>query len=190
MFAIDIAMSTGDGKPRDLGIRTTVYKRAVDQKYALKNKASREFFNEVNRRFPTLPFSTRSLPDEKAAKLGVRECVTHGLMLPYPVLHERKGDFVAHTKFTVLLLPNGTLQVSGLPPATYNALVASGAVSAEGVQTLNGNIGKILFEQYQKENPSAVLPENIAAILNEVKPENKKKAKKAAKAAAVASPVA
>lgn len=190
VYAIDIAMSTGDGKPRDLGMRTTVYKRAVDQKYALKNKASREFFNEVNRRYPTLPFSTRSLPDEKAAKLGVRECVTHGLMLPYPVLHERKGDFVAHTKFTVLLLPNGTLQVSGLPPATYNALVATGAVSAEGVQTLNGNIGKLLFAEYQKENPSAVLPENIAAILNEVKPENKKKAKKAAKAAAVASTVA
>ena len=184
VYAIDIAMSTGDGKPRDMGMRTTVYKRAVDQKYALKNQASRAFFNEVNKRYPTLPFSTRSLPDEKAAKLGVRECVTHGLMLPYPVLHERKGDFVAHTKFTVLLLPNGTLQITGLPPVTFNALVASGKVSAEGVQTLNGNIGKILFEQYQAENPDAKLPENIAEILNEKKPENKKKAKKAAKAAA------
>jgi ABC-type polar amino acid transport system ATPase subunit len=106
-------------------------------------------------------------------------------MLPYPVLHERKGDFVAHVKFTVLLMPNGTLQVSGLPPATYNALVASGTVSSEGVQSMNGNIGKILFQQYQLENPDAKLPENIEAILNEVKPENKKKAKKAAKAAAV-----
>ena len=182
VYAIDIAMSTGDGKPRDMGMRTTVYKRAVDQKYALKNQASRAFFNEVNKRYPTLPFSTRSLPDEKAAKLGVRECVTHGLMLPYPVLHERKGDFVAHTKFTVLLLPNGTLQITGLPPVTFNALVASGKVSAEGVQTLNGNIGKILFEQYQAEHPDAKLPENIAEILNEKKPENKKKAKKMADA--------
>ena len=28
-------------------------------------KSSRAFFNEVNKRFPTLPFSLRSLPDEK-----------------------------------------------------------------------------------------------------------------------------
>jgi hypothetical protein len=164
-----------------------VYKRAVDIKYALKNKASREFFNDVNKRFPTLPYSLRSLADEKAAKMGVRECVTHGLMQQYPVLHERKGDFVAHVKFTVMLLPNGTLQVCGLPPVTFNAMVATGAASTEGVQMMNGNIGKILFNQYLTEQPEAVLPESLKEVLEQVKAENKKKAKKAAKAAAAAA---
>jgi hypothetical protein len=108
-------------------------------------------------------------------------------MLPYPVLHERKGDFVAHVKFTVLLLPNGTLQISGLPPVTYQALVKSGTVSAEGVQPMNGNIGKLLFAQQKVERPEAVEHEAIMQVLNEVKAENKKKAKKAAKAAAAAA---
>lgn len=165
-------------------MRTTVYKRAVDVKYALKNQASRSFFNEVNKKYPTLPFSVRSLTDEKAARMGVRECVNHGLMMPYPVLHERKGDFVAHVKFTVLLLPNGTLQITGLPPVTFNAMCKTGSATTEGVPLMNGNIGRILATQLVTENPTATIPEAINTVLNEVKPENKKKAKKAAKAAA------
>eukprot|EP01037_Dinobryon_pediforme_P041530 gene41530-51348_t len=86
VFALDVAMSSGEGRPRDSGLRTTVHKRAVERKYSLKNKSSRAFFNEVNRRYPTLPFSVRALPDEKAAKMGVRECVTHQILMPYPVL--------------------------------------------------------------------------------------------------------
>lgn len=179
-------MSTGEGKPRELGSRTTVYKRAVERKYALKSKSSRSFFNDVNKRYPTLPFSIRSLDDEKAAKLGVRECVNHGLLMPYPVLHERTGDFVAHVKFTVLLMPNGTLQISGLPPVTLQAMRTTGSVAAEVVAALppvGGNIGKYLCEKKE-------VPENILEILNQVKPENKKKAKKvaAAKAKAAAAP--
>ena len=84
-------------RPRDSGLRTTVHKRAVERKYSLKNKSSRAFFNEVNRRYPTLPFSVRALPDEKAAKMGVRECVTHQILMPYPVLAERKGDFIGQS---------------------------------------------------------------------------------------------
>ena len=36
-----------------------------------KVKSSRAFFNEVNKRFPTLPFSLRSLPDEKVRTLRI-----------------------------------------------------------------------------------------------------------------------
>lgn len=121
VYAIDIAMSSGEGKPRQLGERTTVHKRQVEKKYALKNKASRDLLNIVNDKYPTMPFSIRSLTDERGAKLGVRECVNHELLAAYPVLHERKGDIIGHTKFTVLLLQNGnSLVVTGLPPATLD----------------------------------------------------------------------
>lgn len=187
VYAIDIAMTTGDGKPRELGNRTTVYKRAVENKYALKNKSSRAFFNDINKRFPTLPFSLRSMPDEKAAKMGVRECVTHQLLMPYPVLHERNGDFVAHVKFTVLLLPSGTLQISGLPPETYRAMCTLGKAPLD-MPLIGANYGTILCEQLAAAR-SVTVPENLVEILARVKPENKKKAKKAAakKAAATAS---
>lgn len=116
VYAIDVAMTTGEGKPRDLGKRTTVYKRVVDQRYGLKVKASRVFFNEIVKKYPALPFTLRGFPDEKAAKMGVRECVNHNLLQPYQVLHERAGDKIAHVKFTVLLLKDQTVKVTGLAP--------------------------------------------------------------------------
>lgn len=115
VYAIDIAVSSGEGKPRELDTRTTVFKRVVDQTYQLRIKGSRQFFNEVNKRFPTLPFSIRSFADERNARLGIRECVAHNLLVPYPVLYERTGDTMVHIKLTVLLMPNGTIKVTGMP---------------------------------------------------------------------------
>lgn len=170
------------------GVRTTVYKRAVEKKYALKSKTSRQFFNDVNKRFPTLPFSVRSFPDEKTAKLGVRECVNHELLLPYPVLNEKRGDFVAHVKVTVLLLPSGnTAQITGLVPPTYLEAVASGKGEAEA------DLDKKLSASYPvgltlsrilQETKSVSLSENLVNLLNQSPVESKKKAKKAAKKAA------
>ncbi|KAI3988971.1 hypothetical protein MKX01_016542 [Papaver californicum] len=112
VYAIDIVASTGEGKPRLLDERqTTVYKRAVGESYQLKMKASRFIFSEINQNFPIMPFSARAL-EEKRARLGLVECVNHELLQPYPVLHEKPGDFVAHIKFTVLLMPNGSDRIT------------------------------------------------------------------------------
>ncbi|KAI3441406.1 Peptidase_M24 domain-containing protein [Psidium guajava] len=115
VYAIDIVTSTGEGKPKLLDEKqTTVYKRAVDKNYHLKMKASRFIFSEINQKFPILPFSARAL-EEKRARLGLVECVNHELLQPYPVLHEKPGDYVAHTKFTVLLMPNGSDRITSHP---------------------------------------------------------------------------
>lgn len=45
----------------------------------------RYVFNEMNHRFPTLPFTLRALEDEKQARMGVVECLKHDLLHPYPV---------------------------------------------------------------------------------------------------------
>nr|DAD26258.1 TPA_asm: hypothetical protein HUJ06_027726 [Nelumbo nucifera] len=112
VYAIDIVTSTGDGKPKLLDERqTTIYKRAVDKNYHLKMKSSRFIFSEINQKFPIMPFSARAL-EEKRARLGLVECVNHDLLQPYPVLHEKPGDFVAHIKFTVLLMPNGSDRIT------------------------------------------------------------------------------
>jgi methionine aminopeptidase len=118
VYAVDVAMSTGDGKARPGTERTTVFKRNVESNYQLKMKASRAVLTEVDKKFPTLPFTLRHFEDEKQAKMGITECVTHGLMTPYPSLHEYTGD-VAHFKCTVLLLPSGTARVTGLDLPSY-----------------------------------------------------------------------
>jgi len=40
--------------------------------------------------------------------------VEHDLVQPYPVLYEKSGEVVAHVKFTALLLPSGTIKITGM----------------------------------------------------------------------------
>lgn len=63
VIGLDIFVSTGEGKPKEHDSRCTVYKRELEQVYNLKMKSARAFFVEVNKRFPTLPFSIRAMQD-------------------------------------------------------------------------------------------------------------------------------
>uniref|UniRef100_A0A7S2R3P6 Peptidase M24 domain-containing protein n=1 Tax=Eucampia antarctica TaxID=49252 RepID=A0A7S2R3P6_9STRA len=119
VYAIDVAMTTGDGRVRPGELRTTVYKRNVEAQYRLKMKSSRYVLSEVDKKFPTLPFSLTHFDDERQAKMGITECVAHGLLMPYPTLHERSDAKVAHFKSTVLLLPSGTSRVTGIDLPDY-----------------------------------------------------------------------
>jgi len=118
VYAVDVAMSTGDGRARPGELRTTVFKRNVEKNYSLKVKASRQVLAEVDKKYPTLPFTMRHLSDVRTARLGINECIAHGLLTPYPSLHEYSGR-VAHFKCTVLLLPSGTTRVTGLKLPEY-----------------------------------------------------------------------
>lgn len=75
VIGLDVFVSTGEGKPKESEFRTTVYKRELDTQYNLKIKSARAFFSEVNKRFPTLPFSIRAFEDSTMAKVGVLECI-------------------------------------------------------------------------------------------------------------------
>lgn len=119
VYAVDIAMTTGNGKVRDSANRVTVFKRNVEVEYKLKMKSSRYVLSEVDKKFPTLPFTLRHFDDEKQAKIGITECQNHGLLIPYHSLVEKKDARVAHFKCTVLLLPSGTVKVTGLPLPSY-----------------------------------------------------------------------
>lgn len=111
---IDVALTTGEGKARELEARPTVFRRMLDQNYHLKMAASRRLINEVNRRFPAFPFSLRALGDDKDFKLGLTEAVKHNVLVAYPVVYEREGAATASFRFTALLLPGGTLKATGL----------------------------------------------------------------------------
>jgi methionine aminopeptidase len=101
VIGLDVFVSSGEGKPRESEFRITVYKRELDTQYNLKIKSARAFFTEVNKGFPTLPFSIRAFEDTTMAKIGVIECTKHDLLTAYPVLIEKPGEFVAQFKTTV-----------------------------------------------------------------------------------------
>merc|ERR1711981_1153114 len=113
VLAVDIVMSTGEGKPREVDEKKQmVFKRAVDQNYNLKMKVSREIFSKIIGDHPTLPFSLRQYEDSRA-RLGMKECLEHRLFHTYPVLEEKEGEFVAQMKFTVMITEEGTQRVTG-----------------------------------------------------------------------------
>ena len=68
-----------------------VYKK-TDDTYMLKMKTSREFYSKVSKQFGPMPFNIRNMEDEKKARMGVVECVTHRLIEPFQVLFDKEGD--------------------------------------------------------------------------------------------------
>lgn len=104
--------------------------------YNLKSKSARAFFVEVNKRFPTLPFSIRSCEDKIAAKVGVKECYDHDLIMPYPVLTEKNGEFVAQFKATVAVLPRSTVVLAGGKAIDCSKFNSDKSITDEGVKTL------------------------------------------------------
>lgn len=114
VYGVDVLISSGEGRGREMDARTTIYKKK-DTVYNLKMKASRQFFSEMENKFGAMPFTLRMFEDEKKAKMGVVECVKHDLVEPFNVLYEREGECVAQFKFTVLLMPNGPMKITGLP---------------------------------------------------------------------------
>merc|ERR1712109_238262 len=114
VYAVDVLISSGEGQGREKDAKITIYKK-IEDTYMLKMKTSREFFSKVSKQFGTMPFNLRSMDDEKKARMGVHECVSHKLIDPFQVLFDKEGAYVAQYKFTVLLMPNGPHKITGLP---------------------------------------------------------------------------
>lgn len=112
VYSLDIAMSTGEGKAIERDTRETVYKRQVDVDYKLKMKTSRQVFSEINKSYPTMPFTLRALSDPKRSRMAMTEMLKHNLLTPYPVLYEKDDAIVARCSLTVLVTANQTVVVT------------------------------------------------------------------------------
>lgn len=104
-----------DNKIMQAEVRTNVYKRSLDRSYNLKIKQSRQFFNDVLSRYPSFCFSMNSFEDPNVARLGLKECLDHELLVPYPVIVEKPGIVVAQFKITVMITKGKTTALTGLP---------------------------------------------------------------------------
>ena len=81
---------SGEGHGREKDAKISIYKK-TDETYMLKMKNSREFFTAVNKKYQAMPFNLRNFESETKAKMGVVECVTHKLVVPFQVLYEKEG---------------------------------------------------------------------------------------------------
>ncbi|KAF5286835.1 hypothetical protein FQA39_LY00368 [Lamprigera yunnana] len=155
VYAMDVLVSSGDGVGKEGATRVSIYKK-TDEIYQLKLKASRMFFSEVRTKHGNMPFNLRTFQEETKAKLAVVECVSHKLIEPFQVLYEKNGEYVAHFKFTALLMPNGTHQITGLPFET-NLYQSEHSVENAEMKTLltssaNPRAGKKKKKKSETEN--------------------------------------
>ncbi|CAH8566652.1 unnamed protein product [Heterobilharzia americana] len=84
---------------------------------------STEIYSEIANKFLAYPFNIRALDDIRKARLGITECVKHDVIQPLSVYCEKDDELVAQFRYTVLLMPNGPMKVTGLPfdPSLYKS---------------------------------------------------------------------
>lgn len=156
VYNLDIVMSTGEGKAIAKDTRETVYKRQVDIDYKLKMKTSRQVFSEINKSYPTMPFTLRALTDPKKSRMAMTEIVKHSLVTSYPVLYEKDGELVARCCLTVLVMPNQTMVVTkSVMPALDFTFDFEAADVADIKALLAVELGKKKKKKNKKKTASA-----------------------------------
>lgn len=100
VWGVEMGVSLGAGKTKVLENRPTLHRRTATT-YGLKRPSSRQTLSEIVKKFGTFPFSLRQLDDERAAKVGVVECVRSNVLRQYEVVGDAEGEPVARLLSTV-----------------------------------------------------------------------------------------
>ena len=103
VWGVEMGVSLGTGKVKTLENRPTLHRRTTIT-YGLKRPSSRQILSEIVKKFGTFPFSLRQLDDERAAKVGVVECVRSNVVRQYEVIAEKDGAPVSRLFSTVGML--------------------------------------------------------------------------------------
>ncbi|KAJ5159618.1 uncharacterized protein N7482_006622 [Penicillium canariense] len=111
VWGVEIGLSLGSGKVKNLDHRATLHRRTTTT-YILKRPSSRQILSEVVKKFGTFPFSLRQLDDEKAAKVGVVECVRNGVLRQYEPAGDAENAPVSRLLSTIAITKNGLTKLA------------------------------------------------------------------------------
>ncbi|RLV92776.1 Curved DNA-binding protein [Spathaspora sp. JA1] len=112
VYGLDILISTSaDGKVKPSNYRTSLYK-LTGNSYALKMKLSHKIFTEFKQKCNNqpFPFNIRNLQEPKKSRGGLAEPTNHNLLLPYEIVTEREGEFIAQFFTTFAITKNGIVR--------------------------------------------------------------------------------
>ena len=101
VWGVEIGVSLGTGKLKEVAERRTTLHRRTTLTYALKRPSSKKILNEAVKKFGTFPFSLRQLEDERDAKVGVVECVRGNVFRAYEVVGDKDAAPVARVLSTI-----------------------------------------------------------------------------------------
>ncbi|CAG9475781.1 proliferation-associated protein 2g4, putative [Plasmodium vivax] len=136
IYIVDVMVTTGDGKIKESDHKTTIYKREVQKNYHLKTNLGRSFINEVNKKFPVLPFHVKHVEDQRAALIGIPEALRHDLIKPYNVFAEKKKEFVSQFKYTVMVKEEGIKQLTGIKCTQLNNCKTVNEIQDEALKAI------------------------------------------------------
>ncbi|KAK4919362.1 hypothetical protein LTR66_016804 [Elasticomyces elasticus] len=114
VWGVEMGMSLGSGKVKDLDKRSTLMRR-TNINYGLKRPSSRATLSEIVKKFGTFPFSLRQLDDEKAGKVGVIECVRNDILREYKPAADSDGAPVSRLFTTIAITKNGLTKLAAAP---------------------------------------------------------------------------
>lgn len=104
VYCVDIAISLGPGLITRSEEPSTVYKRVRDKRETLKLKSSMATLNTFKTRFP---MNVSDKVSDTRFRLGLKECVSKGLIEEYAVFKDR--GTVGRSMFTVIVNDEPTL---------------------------------------------------------------------------------
>lgn len=100
VWGVEISLTKGSGKVKEIpGKRATLF-RKTDTKFALKRQSSRQTLTEISKKFGTFPFGMRQLDDERTAKMGIIEMVRGNILRQFEVLGDKDGAIVSRIYVT------------------------------------------------------------------------------------------
>lgn len=100
VWGVEMGMSLGSGKVKQLDQRATLHRRTAVPT-PLKRPSSRKIYSEVQKKYNLFPFSLRQFEDEKDAKIGAIEPVRAGAFRQYELVGEKDNSPVVRTWTTI-----------------------------------------------------------------------------------------
>jgi len=107
VYAVEVFVTNGEGHAKaidEVQIYSVISK--LPKRVPIRIKAAREILNFVFKKRKSLPFSVRWLKkhfDEATVKIGLSSLKQYGVLIPYPVLVEKKNGIVTQFEETVLV---------------------------------------------------------------------------------------
>jgi len=117
VYHLDVTVTnSASGSSKTSDYPTSIYSKTGTTKYSLKMKASRTVYSEITNKAGQFPFTLRILEEETKARLGVGECVQHGLLKAYePLALDKSTDLAAQILVTFALTKTGIVKFSHAP---------------------------------------------------------------------------
>jgi len=137
VWGVEVGVSAGTGKVKTLENRPTLHRRTTTT-YALKRPTARQILSEIKQKFGTFPFSLRQLEDERAAKMGVVECVRGNVLRQYEVVGDKDGEPVARLFSTIAITKNGLTRLAAPPAPDLNKYKTKNEITDEEILKILG----------------------------------------------------